>query len=92
MVFLPGGQFTARNEIVLQLIRAAYNIETFRVVDGPAWINTEGFDVQARGGANVTQDETRMMLRTLLADRFKLRVRTESRQLPIFALVLSRLA
>ena len=89
-VFLPGGQFTATNTPALELIGAAYNIPTYRIVGGPEWINEDAFDVQARGNANVAVDEIRRMLRTLLADRFELRVRTESRALPIYALVLAR--
>jgi uncharacterized protein (TIGR03435 family) len=90
LVFLPGGQLRSSNEVVVQLIAAAYNVPTFRIVGGPDWIRTEGFDIQARGEATATMDHTRLMLRTLLADRFMLRVRTETRDVPIYSLVLAR--
>jgi uncharacterized protein (TIGR03435 family) len=85
-----GGQFSAENEVTLQLIRAAYNTDVYRIIGGPEWIGRERFDVQARTNASVTRDQTRVMLQTMLADRFKLRVRRESRELPIFELVPAR--
>lgn len=89
VVFLPG-RFTATHEVVPTLIAQAYNVEDYRVVGGPPWLATERFDIDARAGRTVTVDETRLMLRTLLADRFKLRLRIESRQMPTHALVVSR--
>lgn len=88
--FRAGGEFVAENEIPLQLIRAAYNTDVYRIIDGPDWIRRERFDVRARANASVTRDQTRVMLQTMLAERFQLRIRKESRQLPIFELVPAR--
>jgi uncharacterized protein (TIGR03435 family) len=85
-----GGQLTAENVTLLELIRIAYNLDTYRIFSGPDWMRRDRFDVQARAGANVTREATRLMLRTMLAERFRLKVRTESRDMPIYALVLSR--
>ena len=89
-VFRPGGQFTASNEIVLEVIRAAYDIDTFRIVGGPDWIRSERYEIQARAGGDVTQDQTRLMLQRLLQERFRLRVSREPREIPIYALVFMR--
>jgi uncharacterized protein (TIGR03435 family) len=89
-VFLPGGVFNAENANVAELIGAAYGIETFRVVGGPDWVRSQGYDIRARGGADVTPDDTRLMLRRLLEERFRLRARMEPRDTPVFALVRSR--
>ncbi len=56
----------------------------------PKWAASERFDIEARAGANATRDQMRLMMQALLADRFKLAVHTEARQLPIFGLVLDK--
>jgi Protein of unknown function (DUF3738) len=50
------------------------------------WISTDHFDIIAKAEGNPTNDEFSLMLRALLAERFKLSVRHESRDRPIFAL------
>src|SRR5688572_3371542 len=88
--FKPGGQFIATNVTLMELIRSAYNVDTYRIFGGPDWMRSARFDVQARAGAAVAIAETRLMLRTALADRFKLRARMEPREMAISALVLTR--
>jgi len=56
----------------------------------PKWISTNRFDIQARAAANTTRDQMRVMMQYLLADRFKLAVHFETRQLPVFGLVLDK--
>lgn len=82
--------FRAQNHPVHELIRYAWEVPAFRVVDGPEWIRTERYDVTAKAPAQSTRPELAAMLRTLLIERFKLRVRREMRELPIYALVLAR--
>ena len=89
-VFRPGGGFTAVNANVVELIGAAYGIESFRIVDGPDWVRRQGYDVTARAGTKATIDDTRLMLRRLLEERFRLRARMGPREMPVFALVRSR--
>jgi bla regulator protein blaR1 len=56
----------------------------------PKWATTDRFDIQARTDRTTTRDQMRLMMQSLLADRFKLAVHTETRQLPVFALVLDK--
>jgi uncharacterized protein (TIGR03435 family) len=57
----------------------------------PNWAKTERFDIQARAtSSDPTKDQMRLMMQSRLADRFKLVVHTDRRQLPVFALVLDR--
>jgi uncharacterized protein (TIGR03435 family) len=73
------------------LVRMAYRLGlTDEIVGGPPWIDTYGFDVDARPAKAVTLAESSYMMRTLLADRFTLVARRESREGPVYALVLSR--
>jgi bla regulator protein blaR1 len=82
----PGGRFTETNQTLRQIIVDAYGMEDFRVFGGPSWLGTDRFDIDGRAGREVPREQLLMMLRTLLVDRFKLVARTETRQLPVFAL------
>jgi uncharacterized protein (TIGR03435 family) len=83
----PGGVFSATNRSVLQLIRYAYGlVADDQVVGGPGWIRNERFTVSARAAADVPRDQFPRMVQTLLAERFKLRATTETRELPIYEL------
>src|SRR5579863_4005111 len=54
----------------------------------PKSIGTDLFEIEARGAGNPTKDQMRLMMQSLLADRFKLAVHFESREGPVFALTL----
>jgi uncharacterized protein (TIGR03435 family) len=56
----------------------------------PDWVKTEKFDIQARATGNPGKDDMRLMMRALLAERFKLTVHNETRDVPVFAWVLAR--
>jgi len=84
---------------------AARPLPEFQILGGPNWIGTDRFDILAKaerdtaepgaaspaasGGANIPPQVLRLMLQALLADRFQLKVHSESRELPIYALVMS---
>jgi uncharacterized protein (TIGR03435 family) len=81
-----------------QLITFAYQIQSFQLEGGPDWIASDRFDILAKSEREVPatgaffggQEPLRMMLRTLLADRFKMVMHKETKELPIFELVLAR--
>jgi uncharacterized protein (TIGR03435 family) len=76
------------------LIGFAYKISTgqtrFLMPGLPDWVDSEWFDIEARAAGNPTKDQFRLMMQSLLADRFKLATHHETRQVPIFAMVLSK--
>lgn len=86
------GQFNATNVPLRLLIQNAYQVQPFRLIGGPGWIGEDRFDIRAKPPEGFTPDPGRMqlMLRALLADRFKLAVHTETREMPIYNLVLAR--
>jgi uncharacterized protein (TIGR03435 family) len=84
-----GGRFTAQGVSLQDLIVFAFRIQSFQIVDGPAWLNKERWDISATGSTG-TPDDVLIALQHLLADRFALVVHRETRQLPVFALVLAR--
>jgi uncharacterized protein (TIGR03435 family) len=96
--FLPSGQFVATNFTLPMLISSAYGgplqpLLPGQLAGGPDWIDSERFDVLAKAEAGLPQGPNSplpQMLKNMLADRFKLVVRTEARERPIFALVMAR--
>jgi uncharacterized protein (TIGR03435 family) len=92
----PGGRFVATNVPVRFLVQYAYGLQPSQMAGGPDWLNNDRFDIVATAGADdgkVTEPGSpgrmQLMVRALLAERFKLGVHTETRDLPIFALVLA---
>lgn len=96
IVYVPnGGHFSATNYPLATYIYFAYKImgnqEQALRAQLPEWVTTEKFDIEARTDGNPaldTKDQMRLMMRSLLADRFKLVMHTETRQVPVFGLVL----
>ena len=92
---LPASGFEAGNVTTRDLILFAYNVQRYRIVGLSGWTESDRFDISARAGANLpsappgTTVEA-LMLRTLLADRFRLAVHTETRQMQVYALVVAR--
>jgi uncharacterized protein (TIGR03435 family) len=79
-----------RSTSVAGLIAEAYEVQAFQLSGGEDWVRSERYDVAARAGREVSQTKLREMVKALLADRLKLRVRTETRELPILELRLAR--
>ena len=86
---LPGG-YRAVNAPLRLLIRDAYALQGFQLVGGPSWLDSERFDILAKADGSPTPEQERLMLRTLLAERFALSVHTEARELPLYAMVMAR--
>ena len=72
------------------LILTAYPGRTDELLGAPAWVTSERWDVDARATFEPSRDQERIMLRTLLADRFKLAAHVETQQRPIYNLVVAR--
>jgi uncharacterized protein (TIGR03435 family) len=89
----PGGRFLATNDTLRDLLPFAYGLPqvtaSFRIVGGPKWIDDDRFDISAKVDGTWTPQQMSEMLRTLLADRFKLAAHHETRDLPIYALVVA---
>jgi uncharacterized protein (TIGR03435 family) len=103
--FAPGGRFKATSVKLRQLIADAYStagppLPDAQISGGPNWIDSDRFDIVAKaaedtpsgpvGPGPAAAQQMRLMLRTLLAERFKLTVHHETRELPIYALVMAR--
>jgi uncharacterized protein (TIGR03435 family) len=90
MDFRAGGAFVATNETLQQFLRAAYDLDVNRIIGGPDWVTTARFDIQATAGVDLPIERSRQLLRALLVERFKLRSRTERREMPTYDLTIAR--
>lgn len=88
--FSSGGRITAVNVTLVNLMTAAYATAPDRIEGGPAWVRQDRFDVVATANRNASVAETRQMLRSLLAERFSLITKNETRERPVFTLTSTR--
>jgi uncharacterized protein (TIGR03435 family) len=93
----PGGRLTATNMPLRALITFAYQLQPFQLVGDPSWLRNENFDIVAKMEGDPAPvppgqgpDPLMLAMRTLLADRFKLTVHRETREMDIYALVVAR--
>ena len=94
----PGGRFTTVNVPLWDLIRQAYGLQRSQLVGGPDWMETARFDIVAKAEGDIARGAgpggppgpLSFMLQDLLEDRFKLRAHRETRELPIYVLLLAR--
>lgn len=56
----------------------------------PKWVGMDLYEIRARAAGNATKDQMRLMMQSLLADRFKLSVHFETREVPVLALTLDK--
>ena len=93
---MRGGTFNVGNQTLVQLIRFAYELQGLQLVGAPDWMATERFDIVGKASAEIPPaapgqpSPEALMLRSLLEDRFRLAMHRETRQMPIYALVVAR--
>jgi bla regulator protein blaR1 len=84
-----GGHFYAGFPLEV-FIQFAYKLAPFQTADAlanvPKWLHTDRFEIEAEAQGNPTKDQMRLMMQSLLADRFQLAVHFETKQLPVLAL------
>ena len=86
------GGIAVSNMPLRLLVRMAYGVQDFQLVGGPSWQMSSKFDITAKapeGTTKGTQDLLPMM-KALLAERFRLKMHTETRELPTYALMIAR--
>jgi uncharacterized protein (TIGR03435 family) len=85
-------QFVAKNHALNTLIAAAYNLNPRAISGGPAWVESDHYDILAKAPGEVrpSLDEQMAMLRKLLADRFKLTFHREQKEMSIYALTVAK--
>jgi len=91
-VLSPGGTYMGTNQPARSLILQAFGIRGIQLTSGPKWIEdyfSGSYDVTARAAGPASRDELMLMLQAFLEERFKLKYHWETRELPVFALVVA---
>jgi uncharacterized protein (TIGR03435 family) len=88
-----GRHFTARYTTISQMVQFAYNLQAKQVVDGPEWLDTATYDIEAQAEAEAgepTAAEFRGMMQRLLAERFGMKTHREPRTMSAYELVVAK--
>jgi len=93
-----GGRFTATNTTVKSLVSRAFGVKPFQVSGGPNWIESDRYDIEAKAEGefpsgpfpNSQDDPLNPMVRGLLEERFKLQTHRETKEMPIYDLVVAK--
>ncbi|MBV9745664.1 MAG: TIGR03435 family protein [Acidobacteriia bacterium] len=101
----PGGGFWARGIWTKLLIGLAYDVKEFQILAGPSWISHELYSIDAKRGDNprgailsppqlikqrIEDEEWHLRIQSLLADRFQLRIHRETKEQPVYSLVVGK--
>jgi uncharacterized protein (TIGR03435 family) len=84
------GRFRAENVWLRFLIQTAWNVKDFQVSGGPSWAASERYDIDATTDGKVPFAQMRLMLQTLLEERFQLVLHQESKDLPVYELAIAK--
>jgi len=88
----PGGRFAATNASLRLLLKTAYGMRDFQISGAPAWFDSDRYDIVAKAESepNVSEARIRLMLQGLLADRFKLELRREKKEMTVYSMVIGK--
>lgn len=81
--------FIGRNVTLKRLIAEAWHCQINQVI-GPPWLDHNEYDIEARGPAVASSEQTSLMLRSLLSDRFHLKEHSDTRQMRAYDLTVSQ--
>jgi uncharacterized protein (TIGR03435 family) len=84
------GTMRLDNRPLWHLIKMAYAVMDFQISGAPDWVKSEGFDIVAKAEGDLRGGRMLLALRTLLEDRFQLKVHREAREGPVYNLVVAR--
>ena len=81
------GSLSLTNVTLQACVKWAYSVRDFQIAGAPGWFGTERFDIHAKASGAASEQEMKAMLQALLAERFQLKLRRETKDVPILALV-----
>jgi uncharacterized protein (TIGR03435 family) len=83
------GQMTYTNVSLKNVLTNAYNVKGYQI-QGPDWLDSARFDITAKVPLGTTKEQFRLMLQSLLAERFKLTLHHATKDMPMYALVVAK--
>ncbi len=87
---LPGGAYEAINVTARSIVMQAMAVADFQLIGAPDWLDSERYDILAKSPAGATPAEFASRYRSLAEDRFNLKTHRETREMPVYSLVLAR--
>jgi uncharacterized protein (TIGR03435 family) len=72
------------------LIEKAFGLSPAQIMGGPAWLRSEGYQVEAKADSAASNEQILMMLRSLLEDRFQLKTHVQTKEAPVYLLVAAK--
>jgi len=90
---MPGGGLSATGVTLKMLIGLAYGVFAYQITGGPAWIGTERWDIEAKTDGvqgQLPRAQSAALLRALFEERFQLKARRENKEMPVYALVVTK--
>jgi uncharacterized protein (TIGR03435 family) len=91
--FQPGGRFVTTSMPLRMLMTIAYDVRMFQISGGPNWTESDRWDIRAKADNapdRIPIEQLRPMLRQLLEDRFQLKIHRESKEMPVYALMVAK--
>jgi uncharacterized protein (TIGR03435 family) len=86
----PGGRLDITNMPLKQMIVIAWNVQPFQISGGPSWFDSDRYDIAAKPAITPKGSDFRLMLQSLLFERFHLAIHRETKELPLYALVTAK--
>jgi uncharacterized protein (TIGR03435 family) len=88
--FPETGRLSVTNASLKTLVRNAYGVQNDQIAGGPAWLDRDRYDIQAKTAGQIREEQEGPLIQDLLASRFHLKVRWETRELPVYVLAVGQ--
>jgi len=86
----PSGRFTFTGYSLMSLIESAYSVKEYQILDAPGWMSSERWNLEGELTQPVSMFSYPQLLQPVLADRYHLKIRRETRTMPIYSLVIAK--
>jgi uncharacterized protein (TIGR03435 family) len=86
----PPGRFTVTGYSLISLIKSAYSVKEYQILDAPGWMRSERWNLEGELTQPVSMFSYPQLLQPVLADRYHLKIRRETRTMPIYSLVVAK--
>jgi uncharacterized protein (TIGR03435 family) len=90
IISAPPGRFVAEGISLRMLVGRGYGVSETNVLGGPGWTDSDRFDIDARVNGTIPLGQMSPLIRAMLEDRFQLKVHKETRDLPVYELVVAK--
>jgi uncharacterized protein (TIGR03435 family) len=88
----PGGRYSARNVPVMFLLTQAFGVKTYQISGAPKWLDDAHYDIVAKANisSQLNNEQLKPLLQAMLVDRFQLKFHKETKEFPVYSLVIGK--